>query len=139
MFLQPKHNCYNPHCLECVPQMWKLANLNPIPKEASLTDSTQLRPLSLTNIIMRLFEKVLLKKEIFPEQQSLIKCDQFAYKEGTSATDALIMWHHKWLNWLDNNADHGREILVNERKPLTVFFQFFTDNALGKQTLTHIQ
>ena len=47
-----------------VPQLWKLANLNPIPKETPLTDSTQLRPISLTNIIMRLFEKVVLEKEI---------------------------------------------------------------------------
>ena len=56
---------------QCVPQLWKLANLNPIPKETPLTDCTQLRPISFTNIIMRLFEKVVLEKEILPELQSL--------------------------------------------------------------------
>ena len=100
----------------CVPQLWKLANLNPIPKDTPLTDCTQLRPISLTNIIMRLFEKVVLEKEISPELQSLIKRDQFAYKEGTSATDALIMCHHTWLNWLDNNADHVRVISFDFKK-----------------------
>ena len=65
---------------------------------------------------MRLFEKILLKKEISPELQSPIKCDQFAYKEGTSATDALIMCHHKWLNWLDNNADHVRVVSFDLKK-----------------------
>ena len=42
---------------QCVPQLWKLANLNPIPKETLITDCTQL---------MGLFEKVMLKKEISP-------------------------------------------------------------------------
>ena len=59
---------------------------------------------------IRLFEKLVLKKEISPELQSLIKRDQFACKEGTSATDLLIMCHQKWLNWLDNNADRVRLI-----------------------------
>ena len=101
---------------QCVPQLWKLAKLNPIPKETSLTDCTQLRPISLTDIIMRLFEKVVLEKEISPELQSLIKRYQFAYKKGTSATDALIMCHHKWLNWLDNNANHVRVFSFDHKK-----------------------
>jgi hypothetical protein len=34
------------------------ANINPIPNEAPLTECAQLRPMiSLTNVIMRLFEK----------------------------------------------------------------------------------
>ena len=101
---------------KCVPLLWKLANINPIPKETPITERTQLRSISLTNIIMRLFEKIVLKKENSPELQSLINCDQFAYKEGTSATDALIMCHHKWLKWLDNNADHARVVSFHLKK-----------------------
>jgi hypothetical protein len=37
-----------------VPTLWKLANLAPIPKELPLSNCDQLRPISLTNIIMRL-------------------------------------------------------------------------------------
>jgi hypothetical protein len=70
---------------------------------------------------MRLFERIVLKKEISSELKQLIKCDQFAYKEGTSATDALIMCHHKWLNWLDGNVDHVRVIHLILRKPLIPF------------------
>ena len=68
------------------------------------------------SIIMKLFEKIVLKKEISPELQSLINCDQFAYKEGISATDALIMCHHTWLTWLDNNADHVRVVSFDLKK-----------------------
>ena len=40
-----------------VPLQWKLANITPIPKESPLTDCSQLRPISLTDIIMRILEK----------------------------------------------------------------------------------
>ena len=43
---------------QCVPILWKLANLALIPKGLPLSDCDQLRPISLTNIIMRLFEKL---------------------------------------------------------------------------------
>ena len=38
-----------------VPSLWKLANIRPIMKESTLSDCSQLRPISLTNIIMRTF------------------------------------------------------------------------------------
>jgi hypothetical protein len=45
-----------------VPSLWKLANISPIQKESTLSDCSQLRPISLTNIIMRLFEKIGFRK-----------------------------------------------------------------------------
>ncbi len=66
---------------QCVPLMWKLANVNPLPKESPLTECNQLRPISLTNIIMRLFERVVYKQEIASAFTSVIGRDQFAYKE----------------------------------------------------------
>ncbi|PFX24658.1 hypothetical protein AWC38_SpisGene10718 [Stylophora pistillata] len=39
-----------------VPSSWKMADIKPIPQESPLTCCTQLRPISLTAIIMRLFE-----------------------------------------------------------------------------------
>ena len=48
---------------QCVPLLWELANTNPIPEETPLSESTQLTPASLiTNIIIRSFEKIVLKK-----------------------------------------------------------------------------
>ena len=51
------------HKLEGFDCHWKLANVTPIPKESPLTNCNQLRPISLTNIIIRLFKKVILKFE----------------------------------------------------------------------------
>jgi hypothetical protein len=44
--------------------MWKLANLSPLPKEFPLTECDQLRQISLTNVIMRLFERIIFQEEI---------------------------------------------------------------------------
>jgi hypothetical protein len=49
---------------QCVPNLWKLVNLTPIPKELPFSDCDQLRPISLTNIMMRLFEKLVFKQEM---------------------------------------------------------------------------
>ena len=49
---------------QCVPSLWKLANIRPIMRESTLSDCSQLRPISLTNIIMRLFEKLFFKKRL---------------------------------------------------------------------------
>ena len=47
-----------------VPSMWKWASVTPIPKESPLNDCNQLRPISLNNIILRIFERVVCKQEL---------------------------------------------------------------------------
>ncbi len=91
-----------------VPQKWKSANLLPLPKESPLNSCNQLRPISLTDIIMRLFEKCVYKSEIAPATRNNIGPDQFAYKKGHNSTMALIKSQHQWLEWLDKNANYVR-------------------------------
>jgi hypothetical protein len=96
---------------QCVPNLWKLANLTPIPKELPFSDCDQLRPISLTNIMMRLFEKLVFKQEIRPHLNSIIGKDQFAYRTGLNTTTALIKCQHQWLKWLeDEEVDSVRVI-----------------------------
>ena len=49
---------------QLVPCLWKLANITPIPKETPFETGNQLRPISLTNVIMKLFERVVVKQEL---------------------------------------------------------------------------
>ena len=100
---------------QCVPLMWKLANVNPIPKESPLTECNQSRPISLTNI-MRLFERAVYKQEIASVFKSVVGRDQFAYKEGTNTTDALIKCLHHWLKWLHEGAGSVRVISFEYKK-----------------------
>lgn len=95
-------------CQHTVPSAWKTANIRPIPKESPLTACNQLRPISLTSIIMRLFERLVLKQEMSSILKSVIKADQFAFKEGCNTTMALLRSQHYWLKALDGEADHVR-------------------------------
>ena len=80
-----------------VPRVWKLANVTPIPKVSPLSVCSQLRPISLTNVIMRIFERVIYKQEISTILQSSIGPNQFAYKRGHNTTMALLKCQHYWL------------------------------------------
>ena len=94
---------------QLVPYLWKLANITPIPKETTFETCNQLRPISLTNVIMRLFERVVVKQELSPALgSSAIGPDQFAYKEGCNTTLALLTCQHHWLKWLDGAMDFVR-------------------------------
>ena len=46
-----------------VPDLWKLADITPLPKESNFKNCTQLRPISLTNVIMRVFERLVYRQE----------------------------------------------------------------------------
>ena len=72
-------NIFN-SCLkhQTFPLLWKPANVSPIPKESPLNYCNQLRPISLTNIIMRIFERLGCKQEISSLLKPPIGSDQFA-------------------------------------------------------------
>ena len=80
-------NCSLKH--QNFPFLLKQANVSPIPKE-SLTECDQLRPISLTNITVRIYERLVCKQELSPILKSAIGPDQFAHKKGHNTTIAII-------------------------------------------------
>jgi hypothetical protein len=62
----------------------------PGPKESILNSHNQLRPISLTDIIIRSFKKSVFKTEIAHIKRHAIDSDQFAYKAGHNSIMALI-------------------------------------------------
>ena len=99
-----------------IPDLWKLANLLPIPKVSPLTECSQLRPISLTNIIMRLFERTIYINELSQVMEDEIHKDQFAYRKNHSSTTALIKAQHTWLEWLDRGAKMVRVFSFDFKK-----------------------
>ena len=77
-------------------------------KEPTLSDCSQLRPISLTNITIRLFEKIVFQEEIEEHSKSIISNDHFAYKKESNTTASLIKCQHPWLKWLGEDADFIR-------------------------------
>ena len=109
---------------------WKLANVTPIPKESPLTNCNQLQPISLTNIIIRLFEKLILKFELFHIIKSLIGPDQFASKENSNTTMALVKSQHYWLKWLDGNANFVRVLSFDFSKAFDTVSHYILSDKL---------
>ena len=70
--------------------MWKLADITPLPKESNFKNCTQLQPISLTNVIMRVFEHLVYRQELSQYVNNFIDLDQFAYRKGHNTTMALI-------------------------------------------------
>ena len=99
-----------------VPKVWKRADLIPVPKEATLENCNQLRPISLTDIIMRIFEKCIYKTEIAHIIRDLIDSDQFAYKGCHNTIMALIKCKHSSLKWLENGARYVRVFSFDFKK-----------------------
>ena len=85
-----------------------MADIMPLPKETPFRTCNQLRPISLTNIIMRLFERVVFRCELSHVINNSIGSDQFAYRKGLNTTMALVKCQHEWLRRLDSDADFIR-------------------------------
>ena len=95
-----------------IPSRWKTANVRPVPKETNISTLDQLRPISVTDIIMRLFERLVLAHEELKKLTNLyIKPDQYAYRENCSTEIALLYNQHHWMSWLDGSADFVRIFL----------------------------
>ena len=73
-----------------VPEVWRLANILPLLKESPLSSVDQLRLISVTDITIRIVERITYRKEIKPVHKPFICPDQLAYKEGSNTTLALL-------------------------------------------------
>ena len=99
-----------------IPIAWKQTNLVPVPKESTLDNCNLLRPISLTDIIMRIFEKCIYRTEIAQSINDTIGTDQFAYKEGHNTIMVLIRCQHMSLKWLESGAKYVRVFSFDFRK-----------------------
>src|SRR2546425_6561294 len=82
-----------------VPLQWKTASIKPIPKIPSPQTCSDFRPISLTPIVSRLLEKLVVRLPIYPlfTQPSTLPffLDQFAFRPTGSTQSAIIaILHH---------------------------------------------
>ena len=75
------------------PSAWKHAMITPLPKVNRPTSYNDLRPISLTSVIAKIFEKIVLKL-ISTNWRSIMNIDQFAYRPLSSTTCALTAIQH---------------------------------------------
>ena len=83
-------------------EMWKAAIVTPLPKCSKPKNAADLRPLSLTSVFAKVFEKIIYSKTKYFWQYS-VNSDQFAYRPLCSTTSALTLMTHSWLDFLDKH------------------------------------
>uniref|UniRef100_A0A665UD53 Reverse transcriptase domain-containing protein n=1 Tax=Echeneis naucrates TaxID=173247 RepID=A0A665UD53_ECHNA len=95
-----------------VPACLKSATIVPIPKRNTVNCLNDYRPVALTPIITKCFERLIL-----PFIRSAIPADldqhQFAYRANRSTEDAVIMATHTALTHLDQSNTYVRMLFVD--------------------------
>jgi len=91
----------------CIPSIWKTSEIIPVPKRNPPACNNDYRPVALTPIMMKCFEKVM--KNVLCAQVSAHVDDlQFAYRKNRCVEDATLSLTDYVLQHLDkpNSRDH---------------------------------
>ena len=80
-----------------VPDQWKSSVITPVPKIAKPKTCSDFRPISVTPILSRILEKLVVRQYIYPvlTEQNINISDQFAFRPTGSTTAALINLLHE--------------------------------------------
>jgi len=101
------------------PSSWKTALVTPVPKTAGVKTFSDLRPISVTPILSRLVEKLVVRKYIIPALPADLIADQFAYRPTGSTTSALISLIHSVTQKLES-CTYDRCLLVDYVKAFDI-------------------
>ena len=94
--------------LQTVPKVWKHATIVPVAK----TKSPKVRPIALTSLVMKVFEK-LVKKEVLKQVNGLLDPLQFAYQAGRGVEDANLFLINVLVKHLEAPKTHARLLFVD--------------------------
>ena len=83
-----------------VPGLWKTSMICPTPKNNSPSDLSQYRPIAITSVVMKCFEKIVLH-HLLDLTNGMQDPFQFAYKPNRSIEDAILTLLHN--NFLHTN------------------------------------
>ncbi|KAI2646110.1 putative RNA-directed DNA polymerase from transposon BS [Labeo rohita] len=97
--------CLVPNCL-------KRSTIIPVPKKPKITGLNDYRPVALTSVVMKAFEKLVLAylKDI---TGPLLDSFQFAYRANRSVDDTVNMALHYILQHLDRTGNYARILFVD--------------------------
>ena len=88
------------------PVCWRQANLTPIPKGPPSSSVANYRPISITSVLSKVFERlVLVCLGRFMERSGVLPTTQFAYKKGLGTCDALLCVSHTLQSALEGGQE----------------------------------
>ena len=84
---------------------WRSGNITPIPKGSSSSPSpNDYRPISITPILSKIFER-LLAKRLSAYLRPFLPETQFGFRKGLGTADALLLLNHELQSALDKNCE----------------------------------
>ena len=86
-----------------LPAQWLASIVSPIPKVPIPKSFNNFRPISVTPILCRLTEKLVVRRWLRPALQPDDICDQFAFRPTGSTTVALTFGFHHITRMLETN------------------------------------
>ncbi len=104
-----------------VPSCFKRSTIIPIPKKPKITGLNDYRPVALTSVAMKSFERLVLAylKDI---TGPLLDPLQFAYRANRSVDDAVNMGLHYILQHLDRPGTYVRILFVDFSSAFNILF-----------------
>ena len=84
------------------PGSWKRANINPLPHVDFPKTDSNYSGINVTPVIARAFEKVVYHTHARKAVEECLTPTQFAYRQGSNCTNALISIQHHVYKYLDN-------------------------------------
>ena len=78
--------------LDSFPACWRQANVTPIPKGPPSSSVANYRPISITSVLSKVFERLVsVRLGRFMERSGVLPTTQFAYRKGLGTCDALCV------------------------------------------------
>ncbi|XP_054878112.1 uncharacterized protein LOC129352927 [Poeciliopsis prolifica] len=95
-----------------VPECLKSSTIIPVPKKTTITSLNDYRPVALTPVIMKCFERILLRyiRHFIPADLDSL---QFAYRANRSTEDAVSITLHTALSHLQHPNTYVRMLFVD--------------------------
>ena len=95
-----------------VPTLWKNSIISPVPKSRNPKELNDFRPVALTSIVMKCFERVVLQRLLNKTQHAQDPL-QFAYKQDRSTDDATLTLLHNAYTHLDKPRSFVRILFID--------------------------
>ena len=97
------------------PSAWRTAIITPVPKCTPVNEVSDLRPISVTPILLLIVERLIVRDQIFPAIPTNEILDQYGFKPSGSTTEALVDSTHTISNMLEGN-NYVRCLLIDFSK-----------------------
>ena len=71
------------------PEQWRISNIIPVPKKGDLTDTNNYRGISLTSMVTKTINRMILNR-IHPEVEKQLRDNENGFRKGRSTTSHII-------------------------------------------------